>query len=215
MKTELENLLSAYPQLFVQQRKEWTEIIINWETSNRYVILDASRGQVGFVAERGGGFGTKLRRMFLRSHRPFDIDILSRTGEQLLLLTRKFFWFFSDLEVKSPEGERYGSVHRRFGFIHKIYDLRDEMGRVFVRVESPIWRLWTFPLLNTSAKITKRWSGALREVFTDADTFLVDFGSESWSPSQKAVILAAAISIDFDFFENNQGSSGVLDWLTD
>ena len=62
-------------------------------------------------------------------------------------------------------------------------------------------------------KVAKKWGGALREVFTDADAFLVDFSDHSWTSAQRAVIFAAAISIDFDFFENNQGSGSVLDML--
>ncbi len=57
--------------------------------------------------------------------------------------------------------------------------------------------------------ISKKWQGFIKEGFTDADRFLVDFGSEQeWTLSERAVLLCAAISIDFDFFENNQGDSG-------
>lgn len=213
MKPELVDLLTHHSTLFIQQRKEWTEIVIDWETSNKYAILDSQRGEQGFIAERGGGFATKLKRLLLRSHRPLDIDVLSRTSEVLLHLSRAFFWFFSDLDVKSPEGERFGSVHRRFGILRKIYDLKDETGHVFARIESPIWRLWTFPVVGTQAVISKKWGGALRELFTDADTYRVDFSDHPWSNPQRAVLLAAAISIDFDFFENNQGRGGLLNLM--
>ena len=59
--------------------------------------------------------------------------------------------------------------------------------------------------------ITKRWSGALREVFADADSFMIDYEQGTWSTDERAVIFAAALSIDFDFFENNQGVRGMLD----
>lgn len=213
MRAELIQLLTSSSQLFVRQKKELVEIIVDWETSNKYAILDPSQNQVGFVAERGGGLGKALARMIFRSHRGFDIDVLGRAGELLLHLSREFFFFFSDLEVRSPEGERYGSVHRRFGILHKIYDLKDESGRVFARVESPIWRLWTFPLVGTRSVITKKWGGVLTEAFTDADTYLVDFASDNWTEAQRAVILATAISIDFDFFENNQGRGGLVNML--
>ena len=65
-------------------------------------------------------------------------------------------------------------------------------------------------LVAGEALISKRWGGGLREIFTDADTFMVDFGNGIWTEEQRQVIFAAAMSIDFDFFENNQGSRGVL-----
>ena len=210
----LENLLQGHSQLFVQQRREWIEIVIDWETTNKYAVLDANKNELALIAERGGDLFTKLRRWFLRSHRPLDVDVFSKTSEILLKLSRPFFWFFSDLNVADSAGQKFGSVHRRFGLIYKKYDLRDETGQVFARIASPIWRLWTFPVLELSgtprAKIAKRWGGALREVFTDADTYLIDFETHPWSFSQRCVIFAAAVSIDFDFFENNQGPKGGL-----
>lgn len=215
----VQDLVSHYQQLYVQQRKEWIEIVVDWETTNKYAVLDQSGAEVAFIAERGGGWITRLKRWFFRSHRAFEIDVLSKSSQVLLHLSRPFFWFFSDLAVSSPQGEKFGSVHRRFGVLFKKYDLRDEMGQVFARVKSPIWRLWTFPVQDLSGQtrstIAKRWGGVLREVFSDADTYQVDFGSHPWTPAQKAVLFAAAISIDFDFFENNQGSRGGLFDLVD
>lgn len=207
-----QELVAHYPQLYVQQRKEWVEIIIDWETTNKYAVLDHAGTEVAFIAERSGGWTTMFKRWFLRSHRPFEIDVISKTSEVLLHLSRSFFWIFSDLLVASPSGENFGSVHRRFGVLHKKYDLRDEHGQLFARIKSPLWRLWTFPVEDlsgqTRSSINKRWGGALKEIFTDADTFQVDFGTHPWTDAQKAVLFAAAISIDFDFFENNQGSGG-------
>lgn len=210
MNQELSSLLSTSEQLLVQQRKEWTEIIIDWETKNKYAVLDPQGHELAFIAERGGGFGTMLLRGIFRSHRSFSIDVIARSKEVLLTLSRSFFWFFSDLEVHAPDGERFGSVHRRFGIFHKRYDLRDDGGHVFATIASPFWRLWRFQLAGTEASIAKKWGGVLREVFTDADTYLIDFARHPWTSAQRAVILATAISIDFDFFENNQGRRGLI-----
>ena len=110
---------------------------------------------------------------------------------------------------------RIGGAHRRFGILYRKYDLRDAHGRTFARVESPIWRIWTFFVKaedGREATIGKKWGGLLREVFADADTFGVDFSRATWTPAERAVIFAAAVSIDFDFFENNAGVGGVLDF---
>ena len=75
--------------------------------------------------------------------------------------------------------------------------------------------MWTFPVEGAdgarTATISKKWSGVLREALSDADTFRIDFGSGGWTDEQRAVILAAALAIDFDFFENNQGAGSALD----
>ncbi|MAE94932.1 MAG: hypothetical protein CL910_09760 [Deltaproteobacteria bacterium] len=212
-----EPIFDGHRQIFVRQRREMTEILIDWETRNQYDVMDEGKNPLGTIAERAGGAADVAKRFFLRSHRGFQIRVLDPEGEPLLELSRSFFFLFSDLQVTGPGGEELGSVHRRFGLLYKRYDLRDAAGQTFARVKSPLWRLWTFPVESArgtgDAVITKRWGGALREVFADADTFLVDYASGHWSANERAVVFAAAISIDFDFFENNQGSGGLLDWF--
>ena len=201
-------------QLFVRQKREVVEILVDWETKNQYEVLDEHQHAIGTIVEKAGGVGDAIRRLILRSHRGFEIHAFDEHGEERLSLTRSFFFFFSDLDVIGRGGRKLGSVHRRFGILYKKYDLRDATGEIFARVRSPLWRLWTFPVLSArgtgDAVITKKWRGALSEVFMDADTFMVDYQMAPWTPDERAVIFAAAISVDFDFFENNQGTDGVL-----
>ncbi len=207
------SFLATQPQLSLRQRKEWVEILIDFETRNQYAVLGAGGEELGTLAEEAGGLGRVLTRWLLRSHRPLDAALCDRTGALLLRLSRPFFWLFSDLHVRDSQGRAVGSVHRRFGILQRRYDLRDAFGRTFARVRSPLWRIWTFFVEaedGRSATIGKQWSGFLREVFADADRFGVDFSQASFSPEERAVIFAAAVSIDFDFFENNQGVGGLL-----
>ena len=54
------------------------------------------------------------------------------------------------------------------------------------------------------AQICKEWSGALQEGLTDADNFGVTFESDTLSPQEKALLLAAVFLIDFMYFEDNE-----------
>jgi uncharacterized protein YxjI len=205
--------LATQPQLSLRQRREWVEILIDFEMRNQYVVRGAGGEEVGTLAEHGGGLGRVLTRWLLRSHRPLDAVLCDLMGSGLLRLSRPFFFLFSDLHVSDADGKPIGSVHRRFGILHRKYDLRDSFGRSFARVSSPIWRIWTFFVRaedGRDATIGKKWGGLLREVFADADTFGVDFSQATWTAEERAVIFAAAVSIDFDFFENNQGVGGVF-----
>jgi hypothetical protein len=59
-------------------------------------------------------------------------------------------------------------------------------------------------------KISKQWSGLLREAFTDADNFGLSFPIDL-DVRMKAVMLGALFLIDFMFFEkqNNQENDGI------
>ena len=205
-------ILQAHKGLIVRQKKEWAEIIVDWETRNKYELQSPSGEPLGAIIERSGGFFDAIKRVFLRSHRALQIEVLNLQSKPLAHLSRKFFFFFSDLFVTDVQGIPLGSVHRRFGIIYKKYVLLDSHGRAFATIKAPLWRLWTFPVYNLGHRkvgvISKKWQGLIKEVFTDADQFYIDFGNETWSVEQKVTILAAALSIDFDFFENNQGKSG-------
>ena len=50
----------------------------------------------------------------------------------------------------------------------------------------------------------KQWSGLLKEAFTRADTFTISFDDPGLSLIERKLILAAAIAIDIDYFEQKQ-----------
>jgi len=210
----LKDVVGAGDQYFVRQKKEWAEILVDFETKNQYQVLDEDQNEVGTISEVSSGLGGVLKRNFLGSHRSLDVRVHDVEGNPVLRLERGFFFLFSSLSVEAEGGAKLGQVERRFGLIYKKYDLLDAHGRRFARIKSPLWRLWTFPVRHSmgggEASISKRWGGALREVFADADTFRVAVEGPGWSAEERWVLLAAAISIDFDFFENNQGSDGLL-----
>lgn len=205
--SDLTQVLTLGSQIVIKQKRELAEVFLGFETRNQYLIFDQSGAPCGTVVEQGTGLLAILKRWFLKSHRPFLINVSDATGKVLLMFSRPFFFFFSDIEVRVPNGPLLGTAHRRFGIITKIYDLKDANGQNFAQIRSSIFKIWTFSvrdgLGNEVARISKKWSGALKEYFTDADNFMIEFGSKQWTAAQRAVIFATAISVDFDFFENN------------
>lgn len=214
----LRHVLDTASEYFVRQQKEWTEILVNFETNNRYQILDVQGVEVGSIAEVSSGVSGFLKRNFFGSHRSLDIRVLDADGTPVLNLSRDFFFLFSSIEIAEPSGAVIGSVERRWGVLYKKYDLLDVHGRCFATISGPRWHLWTFPVRSqdgaSEATISKKWGGGMREIFSDADTYRVSFESGAWPPEERVVVFGAAISIDFDFFENNQGSSGLLHMVT-
>jgi uncharacterized protein YxjI len=206
--------IKSKSDLYVSQKKEWGEILVGYESANKYVVMDEGHSQLGAFFEEGKGFISFIARFLLRSHRPLQVAVLELTGEKVLHLSRRFFFFFSDLEIKGKSGQSIGSVHRRFGIFYKKYDLKDNSGMVFATIKSPFWRLWTFPIFDqrtgqANGEISKKWGGVVKEMFTDTDTFRVSFG-QGYSAVQRTVIFAASVSIDFDFFEENANRGGLL-----
>ena len=56
------------------------------------------------------------------------------------------------------------------------------------------------------ATIKKHMGKILTEVFTDKDTFQVDFNDPRITNDEKALLLATALMIDLQHFENNKAN---------
>jgi len=203
--------LTAARRIEVEQHmRHWWEILLNWEQRNEYAISGVGVGLLGTMVEQGTGFGAVVARMLLGSHRPLEVVVFGGNNNVLVELERPFYLLNSSLVVRTAAGGVLGRVESRLTLLHKAYDLHDESGRVFATIRSPRWRPWTFPILDESgterAVISKKWGGLMKEYYTDADKFGLDFGNHEWTLSQRAVIMAAMISIDYDYFENNEGA---------
>ncbi|MED5373044.1 MAG: phospholipid scramblase-related protein [Myxococcota bacterium] len=203
MKAELSTLLQSTSKVMIRQIKEWGEIVMGFESANKYELLDDRGQRLAMMGEQSGGFMDVVKRQLLRAHRPMTVKVLDNQGQELLTLERPFFFMFSSLQIASG-GRKLGSVERRWAFLHKRYELLDAAGSVVAQIQAPIWKLWTFPILDAGGaqigSIQKKWGGLFKEAFSDADTFGVEF--PSGSPELKAICLACAISVDLDFFEN-------------
>jgi uncharacterized protein YxjI len=99
-----------------------------------------------------------------------------------------------------------GAVQQRFAFFARRYDIQDAAGQVVAELHGPFFQPWTFQIRvgeRAVGKITKQWSGFLKEAFSDADNFGVELGPELQGDA-RALSLAATFLIDFVHFENSE-----------
>ena len=202
--------LSSISSLVVSQQKEWGEILTAFETKNRYTVSDVSDTRLYLAAEEAG---STLLRWFLKARRPFTISVLTKEastdglsiqpGRVVLRVMRPFRFYFHRAEVVDSQGQSLGVIERRFSVLHRIYSVLDSSGEEVFQLFGPILHPWTFRIRNDGVeygKITKKWSGLLKEGFTDADNFGVMFPAE-WDVKLKALFLGAVFLIDFVHFE--------------
>lgn len=203
--THFDSHLDAAPGLRVAQRKELAELL-GFETRNKYEIQTAAGAPLGFAAEQQKGMLGFLLRQFLGHWRTFEILFFDAQRALMLTARHPFRWFFQRLEVFDASGHQLGALQRRFSVFSKRFDVEDARGNVLLTVKSPVWRPWTFTFTRDGrdvAVIRKRWSGVLKEAFTDADTFGVEFQPGPVSGVERRLVLAASIFVDLMFFEHH------------
>jgi len=206
---QLETRFADFQRLTVRQRKLWLELLLNFEMKNSYDVYDDQQMPVFRVREQGNGFLAFLKRIFLGPLRPFSALVTDLgTDAPVMLVRRPFRFIFHRLEVTGADGQPLGAIQRRWSWLRRIYVVEDASGNVVADVFGPILRPWTFEVRidgHPQAVIRKRWSGLLKEAFTDADNFGVEIGALD-SPRLKALVFAATVLIDVVHFERAKGS---------
>lgn len=183
------------------------------EMNNEYAILDEEGAQIGKVRQEGQSTVKKLVRLvadvdqFL-THR---LAIYDGDGSKVLELVRPAKIFRSTLQVNDGSGSPRGKIVQQNIVGKKRFALEDENGRELGSIDAQNWRSWDFAVHDEQglevARITKRWSGALREVFTTADHYMVQI---TGAPPRelRLLIVGAAAAIDTALKQDDTGGWG-------
>jgi hypothetical protein len=188
--------LQSVSHLVVTQSKEWGEILTDFETKNKYIVRSERGADLYWAAEEGGSI---ILRWLLKALRPFTVVIFGADNEVLIRVKRPFRFYFHEAMVVDGDGKLIGHFKKRFSIIRKKYSVFDADDHEIYQLFGPLFRPWTFVIKNDGqefGKITKQWSGLLKESFTDADNFGVEFPT-NWSVTLKALLLGAVFLIDF------------------
>jgi uncharacterized protein YxjI len=195
--------LSQSDAVYVRQKFEIAELF-GIETRNRYIIQTENGEQFGFCAENKLGFGDALMRQFLGHWRTFDITGVDNIDRKVFRAHHPFRWFFRRFDVFGAGDQAIGSLQQQFTWLNKKFDLLDTRGRVLMTMTSPIWKIWTFEVSKGDrqvAVIEKKWSGLVKEIFTDGDNFRVRYIDSRLTADEKLLLLNAAFFIDLLYFE--------------
>ncbi len=215
MSMELRTVLAPLfegPGLRVRQLREWPEMLVGWETRNRYEAIDLDGRFMLYLGETGEGWGNALLRNFWPFRR-VEMECVTQGGTRALSLQQPWTFFFKYVEVTAWDGRQLGYIQQRFGVLRRTFDLCTPAGVVMATLEGPQWRPWTFYVKQRGeevAIIRKQWSGFGTEVFSDADNFGVEFKPGLTDPRLRQMVLAATLMVDLLYFENRESSgSGV------
>ncbi len=193
--------LNNTSSLMIHQKKEWGEILTGFETKNKYAISTQDGRELYFAAEVKGNM---LIRMWLKAWRPFEMNIYDNAKQIVLKLKSPFRFYFREISIYDAQDRLLGKVVREFSVLRRNYKIYDNSGREIFSLFGPILHPWTFNIIQDHreiGKITKKFSGLLTEMATDADNFGVVYPKEL-ETQKKAILLGAVFLIDFVHFEN-------------
>lgn len=201
----------GHDRVLIQQTREWGEILLGFESKNRFELRDERGVRLGYAAEEAKGVGQWLLRNLFGKCRQATVHVYDAAGQPVGRGEKPFRWFFH--RMAAYEGDRLlGAVQRKWSWLHRVFAVENAQGEEVMELRSPLLHPWTFTLTfggHPAGVIRKQWGGLLREAFSDADTFGVEM-ADSVPIEVRKLLLIATFLVDFTCFENNQGGGGLL-----
>lgn len=216
--------LSQIDQILVHQQIELLEVLIGFETNNKYEIKNSLGQRVYFAVEDNDC----CTRNCCGPSRPFNLKILDNLGREVVTMERPlrcssccFPCCLQEIEIQAPPGVPIGYVTQKWHPCLPKFTVQNERREDVLKIIGPCivcsccsdidFEIKSLDEQTVVGKISKQWSGIVREAFTDADNFGIQFPLDL-DVKIKAVMLGACFLIDFMFFEstdNQQQKSGV------
>ena len=184
--------LLAQQVLIVKQKLKLIEL------RNEYAVLDQHGRQIGAVFQATQSPLAFLARVFTSWDvaLPITLHILGPGTVPELIVHKP--WFTWRCQVSRPDGQPLGEITKQVRLGKARFTLLDPRGAQLGEVRANNWRAKDFSVLDGAgqpiARVTKKWAG-LRELFTDADTYVVEVSPAAADPL-RSLAIATCLAID-------------------
>ena len=166
---------------------------------NCYKVFNNKGNEIGSVNQKIS-VGQKLLRLLLNKNMlPFQLEIKDSNGNLQTSISRGWTFFMSTILIDDSKGNNIGSIKQKFKLFKPTFKIYNKSEQLVAEITGD-WKAWNFQIKDSYNKpigtISKKWNGAMKEIFTTADKYNVDINSNFTNISNKILILSSAITID-------------------
>lgn len=166
---------------------------------NCYKVFNDAGVQIGAINQKLSGGDKILRLLLNKAMLPFQLDIVNENNEVQASVKRGWTFFMSKIIITDATGIPIGSIKQKFKMFKPTFQILDNSGQYIGEITGD-WKAWNFIIKdgtgNQIGLITKKWAGAVKELFTTADKYNVTLDPSYSNTGNKIKIIAAAITID-------------------
>ncbi|MEE8350468.1 MAG: phospholipid scramblase-related protein [Acidobacteriota bacterium] len=172
-----------------------------FKAANNYDIYDPDTGEVILnCREENLGILTKLLRFTdFKRMTPFDIQIRTPEGTQVVRVKRGISLFVSNVQVLDEVDHVIGGFKQKFFSLGGAFTVLDSHQTPVCQLKGK-WTGWDFRFLageTELAHVTKEWAGIGKELFTSADNYVLQISdSVAADDAARQLIVAAVMCID-------------------
>lgn len=168
-----------------------------FKAANNYDVFDPAGGaKLLECREPNLGFFTKLLRFTdYKRMTPFEVVLTGADGRKALTVRRGVSIFLSKVEVLDESGRVVGGFKQKFfsiGGAFRVLDARDNE----VCMLKGKWTSWDFQFLKGDkelARVTKKWAGLGKELFTSADNYVLSVSDAVGEDDDVRILIMAAV----------------------
>ena len=177
--------------------------------ASTYDLLDANSGApIGIAKEEPPGIVKYLRLAMDNKWLPTIVNVYESEGAPPVLSIHRGVALFRPKVHVTAGGQQLGYFRAKalsIGPSFRIFDMQDrEIGLV-----KGDWKGWNFQFLGAGGeelgRVTKKWAGLAKELFTTADTYVINLSPSAMGRRDVAqLLLAAGLAIDTVFKEKDE-----------
>jgi len=165
-------------------------------------IYDPETGaQVGIARENIGVVVKLLRMLINKRLLPTTVEVREREdGRVLLTISRGVTLLRSHVTVTDSVGKQIGLLKSKVFSLGGGFDILDQLQQPVAEIKGD-WKGWNFRFLTPDGheigKVTKKWAGLGKELFTSADNYIIALNeTAAIRPDAAPLLLAAGLAID-------------------
>lgn len=179
-----------------------------FKAANAYDLFDEQGKKIGEVLEDVPGLFKKVLKFTKwKTMLPFTVNFFDPGNNRLLTIRRPFTFFRSKISVYDADGRPLGMYRQKFKLLKPEFHLLDPSGNLVARLKGD-WKGWNFTLEDSAgaelAKVTKKWAGLAKELFTSADNYVISISRPEMPDDMRKIIFAAGIGIDMSLKETGR-----------
>lgn len=166
---------------------------------NCYKIYNDKGESIGSINQKLSG-GQKILRLLLnKAMLPFLLEIRNSNDQLEASISRGWTFFMSEIIIKNANGTIIGTIKQKFKLFKPTFNIFNPNGELIAEISGD-WSAWNFKITDTAnnqiGAISKKWAGAMKEIFTTADKYNVTIQPSYSNLQNKITILSGAITID-------------------
>lgn len=191
--------MNNFPSFF-----ETNEYIINQKVNffkfeAEFKVFDQEGEEIGYIRQRLSP-GHKFIGLILgKAMMPFILEIVDKENNLVAVIKRGWTFFMSEIIVTDGHHNTLGFIKQKWALLKASFHIMDANKNKIAEIKGD-WKGWNFVIAKTDGSpigtINKKWAGAMKEVFTNADNYNVSIKEEYQENTDKIVVVSTAITID-------------------